>query len=93
MSLEETALKAYEAIFSGMHALRLSDNEYPLKHTPRSRLRYFEAEGYTFLEQNPRKDSHWGKLAREGHRILWVMKGMRYIATVRDGQYHDLKEG
>jgi hypothetical protein len=47
VNLEEAALKAYEAIFSDMQTLRLSDREYSLKKTPRSKLRYFEAEGYT----------------------------------------------
>jgi hypothetical protein len=30
--------------------------------------------------------------AREGHRIVWVMKGRRYLAQVRDGEFYDLRK-
>jgi len=58
---------------------------------PSANLRFFKIEGYSFLEQNPRKSSHLAKLAREGHLIMWVMKGRRYLGQVRDGVFYDLR--
>ena len=37
-----------------------------------SQLRTFTDEHKRFwIEQNPTKQSHWAKLAREGHKIAW----------------------
>jgi hypothetical protein len=38
----------------------------------RLRMVRFEAEGreYQAIEQNPEKASAWGKLARQGHRVV-----------------------
>jgi hypothetical protein len=55
-------------------------------------LRVVEVEGFTFLEQNPEKNSVWGKLAKEGHKILWVIEDGDYVAQVRDGVYHDFNK-
>jgi hypothetical protein len=49
-------------------------------------------EGYSFLEQNPKKSSHWAKLAREGSLIMWIVKGRRYLGQVRDGTFYDLRK-
>ncbi len=48
-------------------------------------------EGYTFIEHNPRKDSRWGKMAQEGHRIMWVCRGRAYLYRVMDGRFLALK--
>jgi hypothetical protein len=37
-----------------------------------------------YLEQNPDTGSNWAKMSREVHKIMWVMKGRRYRAQVRD---------
>jgi len=90
--MREKALKAYEAIFSNQESILIDGVEYPLERTPRASLRFFDVEGYSFLEQNPRKSSHWAKLARQGSMIMWVMKGRRYLGQVRDGVFHDLRK-
>jgi hypothetical protein len=64
--MREKALKAYEAIISNQENIRIDGVEYHLERTPRANLRLFDIEGYSFLEQNPRKSSHWAKLARLG---------------------------
>ena len=38
------------------------------------------------IEQNPEKDSRWGKLAREGSRIMQFSCRGRYFANVCDGR-------
>jgi hypothetical protein len=90
--MREKALKAYEAIFSDQESILMEGVEYQLERTPRANLRFFKIEGYSFLEQNPRKGSHWAKLAREGSLIMWVMKGRRYLGQVRDEAFHDLRK-
>ncbi len=91
-NMKEKALKAYEAIFSNQETISIDGKEYCMERTPRANLRFFNIEGHSFLEQNPRKSSHWAKLAREGSLIMWVMKGRRYMGQVRDGVYHDLRK-
>ena len=90
--MKEKALKVYEAIFSNQETIVIEGAVYHMERTPRANLRFFNIEGYSFLEQNPRKSSHWAKLAREGSLIMWVMKGRRYLGQVRDGVFYDLRK-
>ena len=43
---------------------------------------------YQAIEQNPEKPSRWGKLAREGHRVVQVrdLGSQKYVAAVVDGK-------
>ena len=43
---------------------------------------------YQMIEQNPEKPSRWGKLAREGHRVVQVrdVESGKYVAAVVDGK-------
>ena len=75
--MREKALKAYGALFSSKESVSIGGVEYPLERTPGAKLRFYRVEGYSFLEQNPKKSSHWAKLARQGSLIMWVMKGRR----------------
>jgi hypothetical protein len=90
--MREKALKACEAIFGNQESVIIDETEYHIERTPRANLRFFDIEGYSFLEQNPKKSSHWAKLAREGSLIMWVMKGRRYLGQVRDGVFYDLRK-
>jgi hypothetical protein len=49
----------------------------------------FEMGGreYQAIEQNPEKPSRWGKLAREGHRVVQFrdIESGKYVAVVVDG--------
>ena len=63
MDLEELALKAYETIFGGESFLTLDVEKHMVDHTPQRRLRLLNLHGFTFLEQNLEKGSHWGKIA------------------------------
>jgi len=62
-----------------------------VKRTSSQRLKTvkFEISGreYQAIEQNPEKPSRWGKLAREGHRVVQfrdVATG-KYVAVAVDG--------
>jgi 3-dehydroquinate synthase class II len=53
----------------------------------------FEVDGreYQMIEQNPEKPSRWGKLAREGHRVVQVrdVELGKYVAAVVDGKVRE----
>ena len=91
-NLREKALTAYEGIFNNMETIELWGYKYYLEYTPRKGLRLYEIEGYSYLEQNPDTGSNWAKMARGGHQIMWVLKGRRYLAQVRDGVFYDLRK-
>lgn len=71
-------LVAFEKLFGGGRGVgRFS----------RSNLRYVKLDDDTVLvEQNPSKSSEWAKLAREGHRIAWVLREGEYLARVVDAE-------
>ena len=43
---------------------------------------------YQAIEQNPEKPSRWGKLAREGRRVVQVrdLSSQKYVGAVVDGK-------
>lgn len=89
--LKEKGLKIYNAIFEREKNVVIDDIEYPIKKFS-SGIKYLDLFGYRFIEQNWKKKSEWGKKAREGHKIMWIIKGRRYMAQIMDGEYIDLKK-
>jgi hypothetical protein len=90
--LRDKALKAYEAIFNNQETIEIDGYTYHMDYTSLQNLRKFNIDGYNYLEQNPDKGSSWAKMAREGHQIMWIMKGRRYLAQVMDGEFHDFRK-
>ena len=71
-------LVAYEKLFGGGRGV---------EKFPRSGLRYVRLSGGALLiEQNPKKKSEWGELARADRRVAWVMRDGAYLARVVDGE-------
>ncbi|KYK32893.1 MAG: hypothetical protein AYK19_14780 [Theionarchaea archaeon DG-70-1] len=91
-NLKEVSLKIYETLFSMDESVKI-DGEEHFVDTTRTGLRCVRTAGYLFIEQNPEKDSQWARKVQEGHQIMWVMKGRRYVARVMDGIYLSLKKG
>jgi len=89
--LKERGLKIYNAIFQGEKSVELDEIDYPIKKFS-SGIKYVDLFGYRFIEQNKNKKSEWGKKAREGHKIMWIIKGRRYLSQILDGKYSDLKK-
>ena len=87
--IKEKGLKIYNAIFEGKKIVEIDEVEYPLKKFS-SGIKYLDIFGYRFIQQNWKKKSEWGKKAREGHKIMWIIKGRRYMARIMDGEYTDL---
>ena len=48
---------------------------------------------YQAIEQNPEKPSRWGKLTREGRRVVQVrdLSLQKYVAVVVDGKVTEYK--
>ena len=73
-------------------SVELDGTKIPIKRTNSQRLKMatFTAEGkqYAAIEQNPEKPSRWGKLARDGHRVVQIkdVESNRFIAVVVDGE-------
>ncbi|MFX1478390.1 MAG: hypothetical protein ACFFCI_09675 [Promethearchaeota archaeon] len=89
--LKEKGIKIYNAIFEGRKSVKLDDIEYPIEKFS-SGIKYIDLFGYRFIEQNRNKKSEWGKKAREGQKIMWIIKGRRYLVRIMDGEYIDLKK-
>ncbi|GAJ06535.1 unnamed protein product [marine sediment metagenome] len=89
--LKSKGLKIYSAIFEKKTIVEIEEIEYPIKKFS-SGIKYVDLFGHRFIEQNRNKKSEWGKKAREGHKIMWIIKGRRYIVRVMDGEYNDLKK-
>jgi hypothetical protein len=87
--LKELSLKIYNALFQKERQVELEGIDYSFKKFS-SGIKYLDYFGYRFIEQNRHKKSEWGKKAREGHNIMWVIKGRKYISQVFDGEYKEL---
>ncbi len=84
-------MKIFSAIFERKRSVEIDEIDYPIKKFS-SGIKYVDLFGYRYIEQNRNKKSEWGKKAREGHKIMWIIKGRRYIAQILDGKYKDLKK-
>jgi len=90
-NLQDAALKIYEAIFGGQESVEINHDSYAIDRTSKSKLLSVTIGPLFFVEQNPKKSSKWAEMAREGHQIMWVMRGRSYLARVMDGKFLDLK--
>ena len=90
--IDHEMLKAVaEQIMSGTIVF-VGEEKFKISRTGASRLRTvrFKMGGreYQAIEQNPEKPSRWGKLAREGKRVVQFrdVESGRYVAVVFDGK-------
>ena len=76
-------------------AVSVGEQKIPVKRVGRGRLRMvefkFEGRGFEAIEQNPEKPSRWGKLAREGHRVVQFrdLGTQKYVAVAVDGKVRE----
>lgn len=87
--LKENGLEIFNAIFNKEKSVIIDNIAYPINKFS-SGIKYVDLLGHRYIEQNRRKKSEWGKKAREGHNIMWIIKGRRYLARIIDGVYTDL---
>ena len=88
-NLENYGMTIYNALFDKKKSVEIEGIEYKFEKFS-SGVRYLDLFGYRYIEQNRNKKSEWGKKAREGHQIIWIIKGRRYIAQILDGEFKDL---
>jgi len=53
-------------------------------------FRMVKITGLLFATQNPNKTSKSAALAREGHKITWIIDNSTYIGRIIDGEYKKL---
>ncbi len=90
-SLEETLILVWRQVMvEDAKVVALGDEKFPVRRTRRSRLREvdFQFEGHKLrgLEQNPETGSRWAGLARQGKKVMQLLKQRRYVAVVVDGK-------
>ena len=83
-----------EQMMSGAEVM-ISGKTIRVSRTGSGRLRTvrFPMDGgeYQAIEQNPEKPSAWGKLAREGHRVVQFrdLGSGKYVGVVVDGKVRE----
>jgi len=72
-------------------------DQYPeLEGMPRlamftaSRVRYLDHDGVRYIEQNPNSNSQYGRRARAGAKIMWVirLRDNAWLGYVEDGKVY-----
>lgn len=91
MTLEGALVKVWrEALVDGAAEVELDGQRFPGRETPRKNLRQvdfvFEGQALRGLEQNPKTESRWAQLAREGHKVMQFLSAGRYVGNVVDGK-------
>jgi len=61
-------------IFGAAKEFVFNEEHFPIQHWKGGSVRGVDIWGYRFLTQNPAKKSKWGKLAQQGHKIVWVIR-------------------
>ena len=88
---EELMISVAEQLMTG-HVVQVGGQQVRVQKTSRHRLREarFAIDGreYEAIEQNPEKPSRWGKLAREGHKVVQFrdVESGKYVAVAVDGK-------
>lgn len=91
MTLEEAMEAVWrEVLVEAKDEVELDGKKFKVRETPRKRLRevdfVFEGQSLRGLEQNPRTESRWAQLAREGRKVMQFLDAWRYIGNVVDGK-------
>lgn len=89
----ETLIAVWRQVMEqGQRVVELDEQSYPVTHTRAQKLRQvrFRVDDHWLvgIEQNPKTQSRWAKLAREGHRLMQFLEEQprRYLAVVVDGR-------
>ena len=91
MTLGETLISVWQqALGEGREDIELEGKTYPVTISKVKGLRMveFNVGPYHILgiEQNPKTESRWAELAREGKRIIQFRCKGRYVANVCEGK-------
>ena len=91
MTLAETLISVWQQVLvEKVSVVRLEKRSSPVDVTRKSRLRTvdFSYGGHKIIgiEQNPRTQSRWAQMAREGQRVMQFSCKGRYIGNVAEGR-------
>ena len=95
MSLDHEKLSAVAQQMMTGSLVSVAGSRVKVERTGSQKLRTvrIELDGreYQLIEQNPEKPSRWGKLAREGHRVVQVrdVELGKYVAAAVDGKLRE----
>jgi hypothetical protein len=87
-------LKVAEQLMSGKE-VEIEGHKFKVARTGSKRLRTvrFELGGHEYqaIEQNAEKPSQWGKLARQGHRVVQFrdLETQKYVAVAVDDKLRE----
>ena len=90
--LDQAILSSVAEQMMGGREVDVGGRKSRVTRTGAQRLRtvrfLMDGKEYQAIEQNPEKPSRWGKLAREGRRVVQVrdLSTQKYIAAVVDGK-------
>jgi len=90
-SFEETLISVWrQALVEDARTVAVEGASYAVRRTSRSKLREvdfpFEKQALRGLEQNPKTNSRWARLAQEGKKVMQFLSDGRYVANVVDGK-------
>ena len=91
MTLEDAMVAVWPgALVEDKAEVELDGQRFRVRTTPKKCLReidfVFEGQTLRGLEQNPKTESRWAQLAREGHKVMQFLDAGRYVGNVVDGK-------
>ena len=85
--LSESAPLVAEQLFAGKSVIGTNS----VKEYKEGKVRSVDVMGFRFITQNPDNDNQYGKMAKEGKQVTWVLKRKEWIGKVIDGSYENIK--
>jgi hypothetical protein len=91
MTLEEAMVAVWrEGLVENKTEVELGGLRFRVRATLKEHLReidfVFEGQTLRGLEQNPKTESRWAQLARQGHKVMQFLDAGRYVGNVVDGK-------
>ena len=88
IDVEDLATKVAHAMFNDDKEIVIGKYQYWVKKYKSNNVHFVDIKPYRFLEQNPNKPSKYGKMAKDGHKVMWITKNGQYFARWIDGQFN-----
>ena len=91
MTLEEAMVAVWRgALVEDKAEVESDGQKFHVRTTPKKHLReidfVFGGQTLRGLEQNPKTESRWAQLARQGHKVMQFLDAGRYVGNVVDGR-------
>ncbi|MHA1730746.1 MAG: hypothetical protein ACTSU5_02330 [Promethearchaeota archaeon] len=91
MDLKRACLLVFIAIFNRESFVEIDGKRFFVHYFKHKAVKFVDVKlngtKFRFIEQNRRKASKYGKMAKEGHKILWVLREGEYHARMIDGEF------